>query len=154
MNEDLRITGVEQLTILGARLKKAGAGDLRLDLLRGLRAAAKPLIAEAHQAARDQLPKRGGLNERVAKDSITVRNRLSGKQVGVRIVTTKSETRGANRGKIRHPVFGDREKWVTQEYEPAKGWFDDTLRNGAPEVQAEMVKVMQEVAFRLTLRHG
>jgi hypothetical protein len=138
--------------MLGVRLKAAGAGELRVELLRGLRAAAKPLIRDAKQAAHDRLPKHGGLNERVAKEPMTVRNRLTGSGVGVRIVTTTTDTRGTNRGRIRHQVFGHTDRWVTQTYEPAKGWFDDTLEHGAPEVQAEMMKVITEVGEALTRR--
>lgn len=150
MTDDLRITGAEQFAALAAKLKKAGERGLRADLLRGLRSEAKPLIAEARQAARQQLPRHGGLNVRVANDPITVRVRTVGNTVGVRIVTTTTDTRGTNAGRIRHPVFGNRDVWVTQEDERAKGWFSDTLANSAPQVQRAMMGVLADVASKLT----
>jgi len=146
---DIVITGVEQLAALGVRLKVAGAKDLRRELLAGLRVAAKPLVADARAAATAQLPKRGGLNARVAKDPILIRNRLTGSGVGVRIVTTTSDTRGANRGTWRHPVFKTG-AWVEQTYAPAKGWFDDTLTKAAPAARVQILAAMESVALKIT----
>jgi hypothetical protein len=147
------IRGREQLAGLGKRLKTAGdpARGLRMELLRGIRAAAVPAVKDAHEAARSMLPKAGGLNERVAKEPISVRTRLTGASVGVRITTTATDTRGANRGTWRHPVFG---KWLpkmpAQVYEPAKGWYDDTLEKHRPEVTTLVLMSMRLTAEKIT----
>lgn len=153
MTDELVIVGLEQLAVIGARLQLAGNVTLRRELLHGLRAAAKPMVQEAHQAARDQLPKRGGLNERVARAPILVRNRLSGgPQVGVRLVTTATDTRTTNEGRWRHPVFGHRDRWVDQSYGPAQGWFSETLARAAPEARKQILAAIEKTALEVTRR--
>lgn len=143
------ITDRGQLAILGARLKVAGAVGLRRELLKGIREAAKPLIEDARAAALEELPKAGGLNERIASDPMSVRTRLTGSNVGVRIVTTTTDTRGADRGRLRHPTFGHRDRWVTQAIRP--GWFTDTLSREAPKVTPAIIAAMEVVAEALTV---
>lgn len=128
----------EQMRVVGLRLKAAGAGGLKLALTRELKAATKPLIADVKQAARDELPKAGGLNEYVAAGRFTSSVRYTGIQIGVRIVNTapkgsKGGTRqfGSDKGTVRHPVFGHRErKWAETHVTP--GWFSGTLEKKAP----------------------
>jgi hypothetical protein len=155
MAVDVEITGLDQLRRLGLALKVAGNGGLRRELLSGLRAAAKPLVKDAKQAALDKLPKAGGLNTRIAGEPMLIRNRLTGSSAGVRIVTTTTDTRGPNHGVIRHPVFGHMDRWVTQPYPAGKGWFDQTLEKASPGAQkaiAEAVaKVMHEIEIATKL---
>jgi len=148
---DVEITGLQQLTRLGVALKATGAGGLRKELLKGLREAAKPMVREARQAATDRLPKAGGLNLRVASEPMLIRNRLTGSNVGVRIVTTTTDTRGPNHGVIRHPVFGHMDRWVTQPYAPAKGWFDQTLAKAGPEATKAIVEAMTKVEHAIMI---
>ena len=163
-------TGPLQLQALGLRLKALGAAGnigaaqgldagfgagktLRAQLLAGIRTAAKPLVEDARQAARDKLPKHGGLNERVATSEMRVATRLSGPRVGVRITNRSKGGKGTNRGEISHPVFAkgtDRTKWhwvdPPQPYPAAEGWFDKTLEAKAPEVTEKVVAAMEVVA--------
>lgn len=44
----------------------------------------------------------------------------------------------------RHPVFG-RDRWVSQEWPSAAGWFDDTLDEGVAEYQAAARRAMDDV---------
>jgi len=148
---DVEILGLQQLTRLGLALKSTGEGGLRRELLKGLREAAKPMVREAKQAARDRLPKAGGLNTRVAGEPILIRNRLTGANVGVRIVTTTTDTRGPNRGVIRHPVFGHMDRWVTQPYPAAKGWFDQTLERAQPEATKAIAEAVAKIWAELEL---
>lgn len=148
---DVEILGLQQLTRLGLALKATGAGGLRRELLSGLRAAAKPMVKEARAAAMDRLPKAGGLNVRVAGEPILIRNRLTGTGVGVRIVTTTTDTRGPNKGVIRHPVFGHKDRWVTQQDPRAKGWFDDTLAKAQPEGEKAIAEAVSKIWVELEL---
>jgi len=146
-------SGVE-LKALSVRLKAAGDGGLRRQLLKGIRTGAAPLVEDVRQAALDILPKSGGLNRYVADSPIAVRTRLTG-TVGVRIVNTREGARkggerdfGSDLGEVRHPVFGRRKgKWATTEVTP--GWFSKTLERRSPEttpfVQAAMDRVAAEI---------
>lgn len=146
-----KVVGAEQLAIVAARLKVAGAVELRRELLVGLRAGAQPLIPKVRAAALEQLPKRGGLNVRVAGEPMSVRIRTGGRSPSVRIVTKTSDTGGADRGVIRHPVFGHRDrKWSSQPYVPAKGYFSETLTREAPQVRHELILGVESVNRRVT----
>lgn len=56
-----------------------------------------------------------------------------------------------NRGQWRHPVFGNRNVWVTQRVTP--GWFDATGQSARPELLAAtavaLEKATQELARRI-----
>jgi len=152
MSTFVKVTGANELAIVARRLKQAGEGQLRRELLAGLRAGAKPLIPLAKQAARNQLPKRGGLAARVASEPMSVRIRTGGRNPSVRIVTTTTDTRGANRGVIRHPVFGHRDRFVSQPFPRSAGWFDQTLSREGPAVADELRRTLQKVADQLGRR--
>jgi hypothetical protein len=167
------INGATQLKALGVRLKALGAaGDLaasdnlgslkfgggktlRAQLLAGIRIAAKPAVEATKQAARDSLPKKGGLNNYVADTQITTATRLTGPRVGVRIGVKRGNHKayGANKGTIRHPVFGHADRWVDQELH-VRGWFDKTLEGQKPQVTAKVQAAMEAVAIEATRRLG
>jgi hypothetical protein len=138
---------------LARDLKAAGspARGLRLELLRAMRLAGKPMADAARESARENLPKRGGLNTYVADDAkIAVRNRVAANRgVGVRIVATEG---GVNltrmdKGMVRHPVYGNRAAWVSQTI--ADGWFTKPLNERAPVAQAEIVMAMNIIGRRI-----
>lgn len=159
--------GALQLKALGVKLKVLGAVNnlgpaeslgagrsLRAQLLAGIRTAAQPAVEAARTAARDQLPKHGGLNEYVANSQIVTSARTAGSQVGVRIGVKKgskaAKAYGANKGLIRHPVFKTG-RWVDQELS-SKGWFDDTMRREGEKTIVPISAVMRAVAEEITRR--
>lgn len=148
---EVLITGADQLQRLGLSLKQAGNSDLRKDMLRGLRVAAKPLLEDVKDSARDTLPKAGGLNEFVATGKYSVRNKLAGRNAGVRLVGTKSghDIAAIDRGKVRHPVFGHA-VWATQDVTP--GFWEKPLLAGRPKVQFELLRVMDEINYKIARR--
>lgn len=141
---DFEIKGAGQFLKLSKALKAAGRTELRKELNKRLRTAAKPLIPIARAEARSSLPRKGGLAEQVAKAPMRVQVR-TGREAGVRIVVGKdrSGARAANRGEIRHPVFGNRERWVTQKV-PAE-WFDRPMRASTPTILPELEKAIESV---------
>ncbi len=155
-------TGNKDLAILALRLKAAGEGGLRRELLAGLRAGVRPIIGELQAAARADLPKKGGLNEYVAASKFTVRNRLSPLTAGVSIVNqpqsgssrrggTGSVQFGSDRGVVRHPVFGHRDrKWADTKVRG--GWFTGTIEQHLPQVTVEVTAVLTKVAADLAGR--
>lgn len=150
MPVDVRIAGdgADKLEVLSRRLKAAGDSELRRELYRGLNRATKPLKEAAKRAARQDLPRRGGLNELVASARFSTRTRGGGRTPGVSLTASKAGTdlRWIDRGKLRHPVFG-RSTWVNQTV-PA-GWFTKTLEAEGPAVRKELVTVLDDIARRL-----
>ena len=160
--------GSVQMRVLGLRLKALGASNvaatglgpgfgggrtLRAQLLAGIRSAVAPMINEVRTSAREQLPKHGGLNESVATSKFAVRTQTLGPRAGVRITNTSHGGGGANRGVIRHPVFGRaKTPWVSQQDPAAAGWFDATLAHHAPQVSVAIRATMEVIAIEATRR--
>lgn len=149
MADDFEVHGTEQFLRLSKSLKAAGRTGLRRELNTGMRRAARPLIAKTRAEAGKRLPKRGGLAAQVAREPQRIQVRTGSRTAGVRIVVARKAggARGANRGKIRHPVFGNRDVWVDQKV-PA-GWFDDPLREAAPAIRREVERALQDVVAQI-----
>lgn len=146
--DDVRVSGANELAALTRRLKAAGNGGLKRDMLRGLRQGAKPLIAAAHESALENLPRRGGLAQQVADTKFAVRTRTAGGNPGVRIVGPSTRhLKDMDRGRLRHPVFGHQDRWVTQQIKP--GWWTAALSARAPEVRQALLNVLAETARKL-----
>lgn len=147
---DVDVRGGEDFFRLSKALKAAGQTDLRKELNKALRAAAKPLIPKTRAAARVRLPRAGGMAEAVARASQRVQVRTGAKTAGVRVVVSKTTAaRAANKGAVRHPVFGS-DRWVTQEIPKAEGWFDETLNEEAPKVaQPAIEQALESIASRV-----
>jgi len=146
MPDDFQIRGAEQLDELAKRLKAAGGNDLKKELLRGIRETNKPTIAKVRKSAAENLPRRGGLAAQVAKESIGTRTRLTGNSAGVTI--SRKRGRGLNDGRLRKPLFGNREHWYAQAI--PKGWFTKPIEDDAPRIRDGLQKVMGDVAAKIT----
>lgn len=148
MADDFEIRGADQFLALSKALKHAGRTELRKELNKGMRDGAKPLIPKARAEALSRLPKSGGLAAQIAREPMRVQTR-TGRDPGVRIVVGKKRggARQANRGAIRHPVFGNRDVWVEQQV-PA-GWFDDPMRSGARSVRPALEQAIENVAAKV-----
>ena len=146
MSSDFKVVGAEKFLRLSKSLKAAGELGMRRELNAALRLVTKPLIAETRAAARERLPKHGGLNESVAKAQQRIQVRTGAKTAGVRIVVSGA-VKGADAGTIRHPVFGHRNRFVSQQV--PGGWFDKTLEDSAPEVRGEIEAVLERVARQI-----
>jgi len=155
-------SGNKDLAILALRLKAAGEGGLRRELLAGIRGGATPILPAVREAALAQLPKRGGLNEWVAASKFTIRNRLSPFTAGVSIVNqpiadtsrrgSGSVQFGTDKGRVRHPVFGHRDRKWAETTVANGGWFTGTIERHLPQVTADVTAVITKVAADLAGR--
>lgn len=154
MADDFEITGTGDFLRLSRALKDAGRGELRKELNKGIRTAAKPVIAATRSEALSRLPQRGGLARQVAKEPQRIEVRTGARTAGVRVVVGRKRggARGANRGVIRHPVFGNRERWVDQQVPP--DWFDKPARRSAPRIRRAVERSMEAVADRIVRDAG
>ena len=144
------IKGANDFLALSKKLKAAGETGLRRELNKGLQRAAKPLIPKVREAARRELPKAGGLNERIAKKPYRVQVRTGAKTAGVRVVGTKVDPRINAAGRVAHPVFGRPKSTVVQIVPEAKGYFTDTITESGPDIRAAVIGALSE--FTKTLR--
>lgn len=138
--------GAEVFKRAARDLRAAGRKDLMNEMRRDIRTSAKPAVQAAKQAAR-AIPSKGrgtGLRTRIAA-AIGVQIRTGAKTAGVRIRVASSRM-PADQRKLpraldvsrgwRHPVYGNRNAWVTQDGHP---YFLKTLdRHRRPIVLAVM----------------
>jgi hypothetical protein len=99
---------------------------VRKEMNATIRAAAVPVTAALRDAARDSLPHTGGYGERVSDNPVKV-------SIGQRGVVVKffgMDAKSAERGRLRHPVFGNRQVWVNQSIKP--GWFTAGMHRQIP----------------------
>ena len=105
-----------------AQLEQLGDRKLVLGMRRDLRALAKPVGDWIVEAIADAMPKRGGLAERVRSQgrvSLLVDLRRG---VRIQLANKAGMYMGAfESGTIRHPVYGNRKAWVSQQAPGGKG---------------------------------
>lgn len=155
MADDFEIHGADQFLELSKALKHAGHAQLRRDLNTGLRKAARPLVAKTRAEARKRLPASGGLAARVARTPQRVVVRTGRDTAGVSIQVGRRRgdaARATNRGEIRHPVFGNTNRWVDQRVPP--GWFDDPIKDHVNEIRRDLERVLEDMAARIVREVG
>lgn len=153
---DVKVTGADDFLRLSKALKAAGRGELRKELNRGIKTAAKPLGEKAQDALEAAVP--ASLARRAGKTKHTVAVK-TGRDPGVTIGVPygkrgtgigASNAQLLNRaGQIRHPLYGNRDAWFSTNVPEAQGWFDEAMRRNAPDVQAEVEKAMQAIIDKI-----
>ena len=143
---DFEVRGAQDFAKLARSLKSAGRVALRKDLVKGGLRGAMPLIPNPRLGALPARPQAGGLAKRVAKAPQRVQVRTGAQTAGVRMVVGKSNSgaRGADRGVVRHPVFGNREVWASQRVLP--GWYSRTIERNRRKVLPALEKAMEKAA--------
>lgn len=146
---DFTVVGAGDLARLAGRLKAEGHGALRLELMRGIRNAAKRAIPDVTNSALHTLPRTGGLNTRVASQVISVRSSYAGSGARVRLQGQgMKELRDIDAGRVRHPVWGNRKRWAAQNVTP--GFFTNPIVKRAPDIRMEIELIMRAVAYKVT----
>lgn len=104
---------------------------------KGLRSSAGPARKRIKAAAKEWLPKEGGLAAWVAKLSVTAAVRVTGRKAGVTLKGgrnsqgARSDIRAIDAGRVRHPEWGRRYSgaWHLQTVRP--GFFTETAATDA-----------------------
>jgi hypothetical protein len=137
------------LKLLARALKQSGRKDLRKELYSGLNRGTKPARAAVRAAWLAELPQSGGLAARVARSSVTVRQRGPGVQIVARgSKRGVGDIESIERGVVRHPVYGNRGVWVKQAVPPRI--FEDTCREVVDDnVMNELLDGIEAVAKKL-----
>lgn len=130
-----------QIKRLQQELRRINSPATKKKYYSGLQRATKPMRAAAKEEALSILPKRGGLNRHVAGNKLATRARQGGVHV---MSVTRSQARLIDRGKVRHPVFGNRDVWRTTDV--PSGWFTRPMQDGAPAARKELAAVFDDVA--------
>jgi hypothetical protein len=147
--------GGRQLRMLARDLDRASA-RLRSQTRQRLADAALVMIPDIRAAARDRLPRKGGLNTYIADSAITTRVSTGVTVTGVMIVGRRPKRGGGvdleaiNAGTVRHPVFTTG-TWMAQKVNP--GFWDDVVAEHGSKVHAAMVGVMDDVRRQIETGH-
>lgn len=96
-----------------------------------------------------------GLRDQIAR-GVRLSNVKRGRLAGVYIRSSstklpgdqKALPRAFDRGKWRHPFFGNRDFWVEQTVRPA-GWFTQTGRKAKPKLYAEIQRAIDDAVMEL-----
>jgi hypothetical protein len=159
--------GVESVEGLDALVRAIRAEEdgkaLRKDLAKNMREALKPGAAEAKSSIMAMpssgiMPTAPALRTAIAK-KIRPEVKLGGRWSGARVKAFKTKNiRGfpnapkrTNRADgWRHPVFGNRDVWVTQQGKP--DWFDDAFKGRESTYKAAVEQAMEDMARRIANR--
>lgn len=169
MTGSVRILNTGSLLELQRRLRAAGDENIRASMQRRVRRAAEPLRDDLQNAIRDlniaPPPRRGRpggpspttrpMRATIA-DAIRISVRTSAGGAGARVWVDqgrlpqdlKKVPGVINTGRIRHPVFGNRRRWVQQNAAPL--WWDRTVRTHTPRMEREVARVLDDVRRRLS----
>lgn len=112
-----------------------------------IRAATLPARQAVQAEERSVLPRRGGFNEWIASARPSHSTLIGPRSAGVVIRQRRKghDFYSLNRGRLRHPLYGNREHWYDQTI-PA-GWFERPLTAMAPEVRAACQIAMHDTAI-------
>lgn len=157
MAVSLEVRGAEQFFELARRLREAGDRDLQRELYRGINRATKPLVGNIRQSALDVLPRSGGLAAHISTSRISTQRRTGANSVGIKVVTRPPKKGGSmgrghdiaamNRGRLRHPLFGNRRHWYTQTI--AAGWWSIPTDRMSPQVRGQLLIAMENVKRKI-----
>jgi hypothetical protein len=152
MVAELRIVGADKFGYLAKALKELGDKELRTELYKGINRAVKPLTASVKKETATFLPRRYAFE--LAKSLRVRARRRAGKNPAIYLVGKAKTPRGKdrdlaslNRGRLRHPLYGNRRYWFDQQVSP--NWWDDPLFQGADLVREEIVNVLDDIAKRV-----
>lgn len=167
MARDVRLLNTGSLLELSRRLRAAGGENIRQSMHRRIRRAAEPLRSDLQSTMRGLHIRSPGRSARPGGPSPTTRPLRATIADAIRISVRTGGNPGAtvwvdkgrlppdlknmpkviNEGRIRHPVFGNRRRWVTQWAQPP--WWDTTVRRHMPRMEREVSRVLDDVRRRL-----
>ena len=151
MSDSIRVEGAERLHVVAKQLKEMGDKETTKAMTKGIREALKPFKAELKQSALATLPRRGGLARMVANTKITNRTSTTRSGASVRVRGVNASARGQlalmDKGKVRHPLYGNRSVWVTQSVHP--GWWSTPANAQLPKIRSEVMHAIEQAAKRI-----
>jgi hypothetical protein len=149
---DFEIRGADDIDALVKRIRNhADAKALRREMFRALNASTRQMRGEIHEAIPAALPTSGGLSASVQGSTRFNTSAKGGKHAGVTLWARnrKHDIRTLTGKRLRHPVYGNRDRWVNQTagVEPAVilGVFDKQK----PHVREQILKVMNDIAKKV-----
>lgn len=136
-----------RLRTSASRLERSANGRFTEAVANAIWAAASPLRKDARTRAAQVLPRRGGLGARVARTPMPIRKRRFGRSTSVMIMALPGAVKdpeAINRGRVRHPVFGNWPEAGAPIQMVPPGWFTVPMALGAPAAREAIEKAIRE----------
>lgn len=148
---NVKVVPGKELKVIADKLREIDK-KLPNKFRKDLKAAAKPLMMKAKENAKKIPVKKPDKRRLRRKIATGVAIQVSvGKRARIRIVTRMPDTgtaiipRGLSTDKgFRHPVFGDKTKWVVQRAAGSGNWFMDAMQDGNADAQARIKATLEE----------
>jgi hypothetical protein len=167
---NIQISGTGQLLELSRRLRAASGAPVQRNLARRIRRAAEPLHNDLRSTMRTLPMRSQGRSTRPGGPSPTTRPLRATLANAIKISVRTSSNPGARvwvdrsllpddlkfmpdamnkpDGRVRHPVFDNRRRWVNQWVPPL--WWDKTVQRHTPRMRTEVARVIDDVRRQLT----
>ena len=149
---DFEIRGADDVDALVKRIRShADSKALRKELYAGLNRATKEVRGEMKEAIPAALPRRGGLAASVEGSTRFTASAKSGKNAGVTIWARnrKHDIRTLTGKRLRHPVYGNRRRWVNQTEGVEPAVFIGRFEDQKPHVQRVLKEVLESIARKV-----
>lgn len=160
---EFELHGGKELARISRELRRTGEGKvLAKQLRKDLRAAAKPLVPKVRASIDKNVPAGGTpkgqptLRARLKK-ATTLRVRTSGRDAGISIIVDgrKMPSRQGSlpayvegtKPRWRHPVFGDTDRWVSQQPHP---FFYSVVRPYGRRARKTVNHTLDEITKKIT----
>lgn len=142
-----------ELEFTARQLKQAAEAGLRRELQKAITDATRDIPAKVRAELKPRLPDRYVAEDLGPDLRITVSRRYGSKDPGVtvRAATTGGKRRmlwALDRGVIRHPLFGDRQRWYGQAV--TRGFFSDPVRAAGVKAREQIQAALDRVAAAAT----
>lgn len=139
----------EDFAVITRELKAAGRDDLRKELFRGLNRATKGVRSAIKTNMPDYMPDRYAATLQRDLRLSTQAKRGNPPSVRIRAKARRKERflGPLDKGRLRHPLFGNRQFWYTQRIKP--GFFTDTVNQHSDEVRAELEQSIAAVVRKI-----
>jgi hypothetical protein len=158
---EIEVDTSDLLRLAYALEQEQDGNELRRDLMKELREAAKPAVVEAKASlwamSTGGLEHEGESLRAVVAGQVRASSSLSANGAGVKVRVGARGPRGfrhaarkLNRGAWRHPVFGRLTNWVTQLGK--KDWFDGPLREHHGDYRRGVLEAMRDMRDRIASR--
>lgn len=138
----------DELESVARHLRQAGQADLARELTAAMRRAVSPVRDEIRAGLRPHLPDMYAA-ELEGDLRLGVNIRTTGSDPGASVTAQTGRTRKLrylDEGRLTHPVYGNREVWVTQDVQP--GWFTGPCEAAGPRVRAELENALEDVSVK------
>lgn len=149
---DVEVRGAEDIDKLVRALRThANAKALRKELYAGLNRVSKEVSGELVEVIPAALPRRGGLAELVKAKTTSRTTAKSGKWAGVsmRFSAKGHDIRTLTGKRLRHPVYGNRRRWVNQTEGVEPSIFLAKFEQQKPKIQDAIMRVLEDVARKV-----